>query len=61
MPARGPFFDSVSRFDISASGMYGSPASNAAFLTASASLNTTRAHPNALASAVRCAGEGSRR
>jgi putative transposase len=45
--------EAVSPADIAASVMYGSPASRAARLAAGASLNTTRAHPNALASASR--------
>jgi hypothetical protein len=49
----GAFFDAVSRADISASVMYGSPDARPACRAASASLNTTRAHPNALASAWR--------
>jgi hypothetical protein len=49
----GADLDSVSRADICASVMYGSPAACAACRAARASLNTTRAHPNALASASR--------
>jgi hypothetical protein len=48
----------VSRADISALLMNGNPSLRAASLAASASLKTTRAHPNALASAIRWPGVG---
>ncbi|APB00032.1 hypothetical protein NS506_05995 [Nocardia seriolae] len=46
----GVAFAAVNRFDNSLSETYGSSASNAVFRAASASLNTTRAHPNTRAS-----------
>ena len=49
----GVFLASASRLDSSASEMRGSPAPHAACRAASASLNTTRAQPNARASASR--------
>ena len=51
----------VSRADNSASPMYGSPAAKASCRTRKASLNTTRAQPNALPKAIRCPGSGSKR
>jgi hypothetical protein len=50
--------EAVSAADNAASVMYSSPASRAARRAASASLNTTRAHPNALASASRWGPSG---
>ncbi len=50
--ARSRVFIAVSRADNSASLMYGSPAANASWRARSPSLNTTRAHPNARASAT---------
>ena len=54
----GTALAAVSWADNSASVMYGSPAANASSRARSASLNTTRAQPNALASAPRWPGEG---
>ena len=54
----GLAFAAVSRADITASLMYGSPAAQASCRARSASLNTTRAHPNTLASACICPGDG---
>jgi hypothetical protein len=51
----------VSAFDRAASVGYGSPASRTARRAATASLNTTRAHPNARANDPRWAGVGLRR
>ena len=51
----------VSRADSSASPMYGSPAAKASCRARKASLNTTRAQPNARASAARWPGVGYRR
>lgn len=48
----GVFFATVSCLDSSAEGTNGSPAARACSRTRSASLKTTRAHPNALANAV---------
>jgi hypothetical protein len=57
----GVFFAAFNRADNSASVTYGRPAAYASCLSRSASLNTTRAQPNARASAVRWLGEGYRR
>jgi hypothetical protein len=57
----GVRFAAVSAFDRVASDGYGAPASWAARRAAMASLNTTRAHPNARDRATRCPGAGSRR
>jgi hypothetical protein len=54
----GVAFILVSRADNSESVMNGSPAACASSRSRSASLNTTRAHPNAFASAVRWPGAG---
>ena len=59
MPAPGSAFAAVSRADSSASVTYGSPAAYACLPGAAApSLNTTRAQPNARASAARWPGVG---
>ncbi len=54
----GVAFAAVSRADSSASLTYGRPAACASCRARSPSLNTTRAHPNALASAERWPGVG---
>ena len=50
---RGVRFAAVSALDSAASVGYGAPASRAVRRMAMASLNTTLAHPNARASAIR--------
>ena len=57
----GVRFAAVNAFDSAASLGYGSPCSYAARRAAIASLNTTRAQPNARANAIRCPGVGLRR
>ena len=57
----GVRFAAVNAFDSAASVGYGAPASRAARRAAIASLNTTRAHPNARANARRCPRVGVRR
>ncbi len=57
----GVCFAAVRWADTSASVTYGSPAAYASCLSRSASLNTTRAHPNARVRAARWPGEGYRR
>ena len=57
----GVRFAAVNAFDSAASVGYGAPASRAARRAAIASLNTTRAHPNARANARRCPKVGVRR
>ena len=57
----GAAFATVSRADTSASVRNGCPAACACCRAASASLNTTRAQPNALPKVIRCRGDGSRR
>ena len=54
----GVAFDAVSRADSSPSVIYGCPAACASCRARSPSLNTTRAHPNALARASRWPGDG---
>jgi hypothetical protein len=57
----GARFAAVSAFDRAASVRYGVPFSCAARRAATASLNTTRAQPNAFANAIHCPGVGVRR
>jgi uncharacterized protein involved in copper resistance len=57
----GVRFAAVSALDSTASDGYGAPASRAARRAAMPSLNTTRAQPNVLASAIRCPAVGVRR
>ena len=54
----GVSFAAVTRFDSSASDRYGRPSARASCRARSPSLNTTRVHPNAPASASRWAGSG---